>query len=64
MPEAITEGNDMADARAMAADALGVALLTYLEIGRPLPEAATAEGTLITVDQEIATELAAAEAAL
>lgn len=54
----------MADARAMAADALGVALLTYLEIGRPLPEAATAEGTLITVDQEIATELAAAEAAL
>lgn len=37
VPEAITEGDDMEDARAQAADALGVALLTYLEMGRPLP---------------------------
>ena len=36
VPEAITEGDDMADAREQAADALGVALLTYLEMGRSL----------------------------
>ncbi|MGO8083780.1 hypothetical protein [Rhizobium leguminosarum] len=44
VPEAITEGGSMADARAMAADALGLALLTYLETGRPLP-APAADGS-------------------
>lgn len=50
VPEAITEGS-MADARAMAADALGLALLTYLETGRPLPAPAAA-GTMITPEPE------------
>ncbi|WP_348627675.1 type II toxin-antitoxin system HicB family antitoxin [Rhizobium sp. R634] len=50
VPEAITEGNDMADTREMAADALGVALLTYLEMGKSLPEA-KAEGVMVTPDQ-------------
>lgn len=39
VPEAITEGDDMADALRNASDALGVVLLTYLELGRPLPVA-------------------------
>lgn len=37
VPGAITEGAGMAEARANAADALGVILLTYLELDRPLP---------------------------
>ncbi len=60
VPEAITEGNDMADARAMAADALGRALLTYLETGRPLPAPAAA-GTMITPEPEIAMKIAVIE---
>lgn len=60
VPEAITEGNDMAEARAMAADALGVALLAYLEMGRPLPQP-TANGTMITPDPEIAMKIAVIE---
>ncbi len=60
LPEAVTEGEDMADARAMAEDALGAVLLTYLELGRPLPEAA-AQGTLITPDPETAAKLAVIE---
>jgi antitoxin HicB len=60
VPEAITEGDDMADARAQAEDALGVALLTYLEMNRPLPEAA-AVGTMITPDAEVAAKIAVIE---
>ncbi len=60
VPEAITEGDDMAEARAMAADALGVALLTYLELGRPLPDALT-EGETITPEPEIAAKIAVIE---
>lgn len=57
VPEAITEGRDLADARAMAADALGVALLTYLEMGHPLP-APTAAGTMIAPDSETIAKIA------
>lgn len=39
VPEAITEGNGLDDARSMAADALGVALLSYVRTGRALPPA-------------------------
>ena len=39
VPEAITQGDDEADARAMATEALGLALLTYPQRG--LPTAAT-----------------------
>ncbi|MDI6834827.1 MAG: type II toxin-antitoxin system HicB family antitoxin [Rhizobiaceae bacterium] len=60
VPEAITEGEDMADAREMAADALGVALLTYLEMKRPLPEA-TASGEMISPDPEVAAKIAVIE---
>lgn len=60
VPEAITEGEDMADAIEQASDALGVALLTYLEMGRELPEAKT-EGTLIYPDAEVATKIAVIE---
>ena len=37
IPEAITEGEGRADARRMAADALGTALLAYVRAGRALP---------------------------
>ncbi|UFW80004.1 type II toxin-antitoxin system HicB family antitoxin [Rhizobium sp. SU303] len=60
VPEAITEGDDMADARAMAADALGVILLTYLEMGRALPEP-TAGETMIAPEPEIAMKIAVIE---
>jgi antitoxin HicB len=60
VPEAITEGDDMADARAMAADALGVALLTYLELGRELPEPKT-ESNLIVPDAEVGAKIALIE---
>src|SRR5207302_7161261 len=38
VPEAITQGDDMTDARAQAEEALGLALLTYPERGLPLPK--------------------------
>ena len=38
VPEAITQGDDEADARAQAEEALGLALLTYPQRGLPLPE--------------------------
>ena len=60
VPEAITEGDSMADAREMAADALGVVLLTYLEMGKPLPEP-VAEGMAITPDPEVAAKIAVIE---
>ncbi|GGB10330.1 antitoxin HicB [Brucella endophytica] len=60
VPGAITEGDDMADARAMAADALGVILLVYLEKGWALPEA-KAEGEMICPDAEVAAKIAVIE---
>lgn len=60
IPEAITEGDTMAEAREMAADALGVALLTYLELGKPLPEPA-ATGATITPAPDVAAKIAVIE---
>ena len=60
VPEAITEGDTMEEARLMAEDALGVILLSYLEIGRELP-VACAEGTKISPDAEIAAKIAVIE---
>lgn len=37
VPEAITQGDDLADAMASASDALGLALRGYLADGKPLP---------------------------
>ncbi|MCL6706862.1 type II toxin-antitoxin system HicB family antitoxin [Pseudomonas sp. R2.Fl] len=60
VPEAITEGEDMHDARNMAADALGVVLLTYLEMGRSLPEPRTA-GAMIAPYPQVAAKIAVIE---
>ncbi|MCY1664265.1 type II toxin-antitoxin system HicB family antitoxin [Rhizobium sp. SL86] len=57
VPEAITEGDSLSEARAMAADALGVALLTYLQLDRPLP-VATVAGRLVTPDPDVAAKIA------
>jgi antitoxin HicB len=64
VPEAITQGDDMADARAQAEEALGLALLTYPGRGLPLPKA-RAKGkafTMVAVAPDIAAKLAVLEA--
>jgi antitoxin HicB len=58
VPEAITEGRGEAEARAMAADALGLALLAYLAEGRPLPPPTRGKGPLIAVAPDVAAKLA------
>lgn len=64
VPEAITDGATMAEARSMAADALGVALLTYVETGRPLPDASARSEGQVTISPypEVAAKLAVIEA--
>lgn len=64
VPEAITQGDDLADARAMAEDALGLALLTYPERGLPLPKArARGKGLIpVAVAPDVAAKLAVLEA--
>jgi antitoxin HicB len=66
VPEAITQGDDLADARASASDALGLALRGYLVHGRPLPKASRrAKGTVdVPVDPSNALKLAVIEAFL
>ena len=61
VPEAITEGEGMSDAQQQAADALGTALLAYMRMGRPLPEAKTL-GEVISPPADIAAKLAVLEA--
>ena len=64
VPEAITQGDDMADARAQAEEALGLALLSYPQRGLPLPKAKTKTkgGVMIAVAPEVAAKLAVLEA--
>jgi antitoxin HicB len=64
VPEAITQGHDMADARAMAEEALGLVLLTYLEHGMPLPKPSAKGRELVEVSvaPEVAAKLAVLEA--
>jgi antitoxin HicB len=64
VPEVITQGRDEADARSMAAEALGMVLLTYLEQDRALPKPSKRRKELaaITVEPEIAAKLAVIEA--
>ncbi|HEX8665221.1 MAG TPA: type II toxin-antitoxin system HicB family antitoxin [Beijerinckiaceae bacterium] len=64
VPEAITEGDDRADALRMAADALGVALLTYARQGRALPgRRARGRGLVpVAVEPDVAAKLAVTEA--
>lgn len=66
VPEAITQGRDMADARAMAEEALGLALLSYPERGLPLPKARTSGKGFVSVAvaPEVAAKLAVLESFL
>jgi antitoxin HicB len=61
VPEAITEGQGEAEALREAEDALGVALLSYLMRGLPLPDPRTRSGHAITVAAEVAAKLAVLE---
>jgi antitoxin HicB len=64
VPEAITQGDDMADARTMAEEALGMALLGYLAQGRRLPKAKAKDRGLVpvAVAPDVAAKLAVLEA--
>lgn len=64
VPEAITEGDDQADAVAKAAEALGLALLAYARAGRALPVPGKVGGGLVpvTVEAEVAAKLAVLDA--
>jgi antitoxin HicB len=64
VPEAITEGKDDTEARLMAEEALGLALLTYPARGLPLPKAkARGRGMVpIAVAPDVAAKLAVLEA--
>lgn len=64
VPEAITQGDDLADAKRSAADALGLALRGYLAAGKPLPCTSTTGGNLveIAVEADDAMKLAVIEA--
>jgi antitoxin HicB len=63
VPEVITQGRGQADARAMAEEALGLALLAYLECGKPLPKARAKGRDLveISVAPDVAAKLAVLE---
>jgi antitoxin HicB len=63
VPEAITQGRDLVDARAMAEEALGLVLLTYLERGMPLPKPRARSRKLveIAVAPDVAAKLAVLE---
>lgn len=62
VPEAITQGEDDADARAMASEALGIALLTYLAQSRPLPKPRRRSGLVnVAVEPEVAAKIAVLE---
>jgi len=50
VPEAITHGRNPVEALAMGREALGLALLGRLEMGRDLPKPESTSGVLIAVD--------------
>jgi antitoxin HicB len=64
VPEAITQGRDETEARAMAEEALGLALLSYLERGKRLPKPrAKGRGHVeIALAPDVAAKLAVLEA--
>lgn len=63
VPEAITQGHGEADARTIAEEALGLALLSYLQRGRPLPKPRAKDRNLveIAVAPDVAAKLAVLE---
>lgn len=64
VPEAITSGADEAEARASAAEALGLALRGILQLDRPLPRPVAKDNNLmaVAVDPDTAFKLAVIEA--
>ena len=64
VPEAVTQGDDMADAMTQAEEALGLALLTYPARGLalPKPKAKGRELVSVSVGAEIAAKLALLDA--
>ena len=64
VPEAITEGRGLSEARANAEEALGLALLSYPLRGLPLPKPKARGARLISiaVEAEVAAKLALIEA--
>ncbi len=64
LPEAITQGDDIADARSMAEEALGLVLLSYLARGLPLPKPRASGKKLVAVAvaPDVAAKLAVLEA--
>ena len=64
VPEAITQGDDLDDAREMAEEALGLALLSYVARGRPLPKPKAARRGMVpvAVGPYVAAKLAVLEA--
>jgi antitoxin HicB len=64
VPEAITQGESMSDARAMAEEALGMALLSYPVRGLPLPRAKARSPDMVpvAVAPDVAAKLAVLEA--
>lgn len=58
VPEAITEGDDLAEARANAQDALEVVLLTYVLDGQALPMPLATVGEPISVSARVAVKIA------
>jgi len=63
VPEAITQGRDMTDARAMAEEALGLVLLSYPARGLPLPKPRASGKKLVpvAVAPDVAAKLAVLE---
>jgi antitoxin HicB len=63
VPEVVTQGRGESDARAMAEEALGLVLLTYLQRGMPLPKPRARGRALveIAVAPEVAAKLAVLE---
>lgn len=57
VPEAITQGDDFADAKASASDALGLALRGYLAHGKALPAPSRRKAGQIDVPVEMANAL-------
>ena len=61
VPEAITQGEDLADAIAMAKDALETALSFYLDEGKDLPKPSRPKGKharMVPASLSVATKLA------
>ncbi|UYN98323.1 MAG: type II toxin-antitoxin system HicB family antitoxin [Devosia sp.] len=62
VPEAITGGPTKSEALVNAADALEVALLTYVQDHQPLPVAAAQSGEAVSVSATVAVKIAFVQA--